>query len=85
MQTMTGLLMKQPIWTKTELQRYFDTNNNRIGSPRDLNRKLFLEFDGRNDYVEAAPVLGGLSNATLMAWVNLAPGLNPYRSCSRTK
>jgi len=48
-----------------------DTNTIIKGSPRDLNRKLFLEFDGRNDYGQDAPVLGGLSNASLMAWVNL--------------
>ncbi|MCF6130778.1 choice-of-anchor D domain-containing protein [Flavobacterium sp. WG47] len=49
----------------------FDTNDALRGSPRDLDRKLFLEFDGRNDYAEDSPVLGGLSNATLMAWIDL--------------
>lgn len=49
----------------------FDTNTNVIGSPRDLNRKLYLDFDGRNDYAENAALLGGLSNATLMAWIDL--------------
>ena len=49
----------------------FDTNTLVIGSPRDLNRKLFLDFDGRNDYAENTAILGGLANATLMAWIDL--------------
>jgi len=49
----------------------FDTNDISRGSPRDLNRKLFLDFDGRNDYAENVSLLGGLSNATLMAWIDL--------------
>lgn len=52
----------------------FDTNTAFFGSPRDLNRKLFLDFDGRNDYGQGATVLGGLSNVTLMAWINLNSG-----------
>jgi hypothetical protein len=51
----------------------FDTNDAVKGSPRDLNRKLYLDFDGRNDYAEDTPILGGLSNATLMAWIDLSP------------
>ena len=42
-----------------------------FGSPRDLHTKLFLDFDGRNDYGQSTAILGGLSNVTLMAWVNL--------------
>ena len=49
----------------------FDTNSSAIGSPRDLDRKLFLEFDGRNDYGQDTSVLGGLNNASLMAWIDL--------------
>ena len=49
----------------------FDTNDVVKGSPRDLNRKLFLDFDGRNDYAEDTPILGGLPSATLMAWIDL--------------
>ncbi|UPT71451.1 MAG: choice-of-anchor D domain-containing protein [Flavobacterium sp. JAD_PAG50586_2] len=49
----------------------FDTNDALRGSPRDLNRKLFLDFDGRNDYAEDSPILGGLSNASLMAWIDM--------------
>ncbi|MGC4040204.1 MAG: T9SS type A sorting domain-containing protein [Flavobacterium sp.] len=54
----------------------FDTNTAVIGSPRDLNRKLYLDFDGRNDYAENVPLLGGLSNATIMAWIDLNPSLS---------
>jgi len=49
----------------------FDTNTNYFGSPRDLNRKLYLDFDGRNDYGQGTSILGGLSNASLMGWINL--------------
>jgi hypothetical protein len=54
----------------------FDTNDVVKGSPRDLNRKLYLDFDGRNDYAEDAPILGGLTNATLMAWIDLNSAFN---------
>jgi hypothetical protein len=54
----------------------FDTNSAYFGSPRDLNRKLLLEFDGRNDYGQSTALLGGLPAATLMSWVNLANGYN---------
>lgn len=54
----------------------FDTNTAYFGSPRDLNRKLLLEFDGRNDYAQSTAILGGLPSATLMSWVNLANGYN---------
>lgn len=50
----------------------FDTDNNHFGSPRDLNGKFALYFDGRNDYVEEqADIVLGLASATLMAWVKL--------------
>lgn len=54
----------------------FDTNDAQRGSPRDLNRKLYLDFDGRNDYAENVALLGGLSNATLMAWIDLNSGFS---------
>ncbi len=54
----------------------FDTNAAVKGSPRNLNKKLLLDFDGRNDYAVSAPVLGGLANATLMAWIDLRNGYN---------
>src|SRR5690606_31248391 len=47
-----------------------------FGSPRDLDRKLFLEFDGRNDYAQDAQILSGLPQATMMAWVNLTSPFN---------
>ncbi len=59
---------------KDGLRDSFDTNINYFGSPRDLNRKLFLDFDGRNDYGQGVSVLEGLSNVTLMAWINLNSG-----------
>jgi hypothetical protein len=49
----------------------FDTNTTKFGSPRDIRTKLFLEFDGRNDYGQSTAILGGLANASLMAWINL--------------
>lgn len=51
----------------------FDTNTAVFGSPRDLRTKLFLDFDGRNDYGQSTSILGGLTNASLMAWINLNP------------
>ena len=54
----------------------FDSNNAVKGSPRNLNKKLLLDFDGRNDYAENTPVLGGLSNASLMAWIDLNSGFS---------
>jgi hypothetical protein len=51
----------------------FDTNTAQFGSPRDLHTKLFLDFDGRNDYGQSTAILGGLANASLMAWVDLNP------------
>lgn len=49
----------------------FDTDDVVKGSPRDLERKLYLDFDGRNDYAEDSAILGGLTDATLMAWIDL--------------
>ncbi|RZJ33045.1 MAG: T9SS type A sorting domain-containing protein, partial [Flavobacterium sp.] len=49
----------------------FDTNPAAYGSPRDLNRKLFLDFDGRNDYGEAPEMLSSLGKATIMCWIKL--------------
>lgn len=50
----------------------FDTDNTVFGSPRDLDRKLNLYFDGRNDYVDDdASVLSGLTEATLMGWIKI--------------
>lgn len=40
----------------------FDTNTSIFGSPRDMNTKLYLDFDGRNDYGQSTAILGGLAN-----------------------
>ncbi|MEZ7497159.1 choice-of-anchor D domain-containing protein [Flavobacterium sp. Arc3] len=52
----------------------FDTNTAQFGSPRDMNTKLYLDFDGRNDYGQSTAILGGLTNASLMAWIDLNAG-----------
>jgi len=51
----------------------FDTNDNGFGSPRDLDKKLLLSFDGRNDYMEDINVINGWSEATLMGWIKIDP------------
>ncbi|MDO9276264.1 MAG: LamG-like jellyroll fold domain-containing protein [Lutibacter sp.] len=54
----------------------FDTNITVFGSPRDLNQKLHVYFDGRNDYIEednGTNIVNGLTEATMMAWVKLDP------------
>lgn len=49
----------------------FDTNTAKFGSPRNLERKLFVEFDGRNDYATDVSVINNWPNASLMAWINI--------------
>ncbi len=49
----------------------FDTDDATFGSPRDLDQKLQLYFDGRNDYVEDSQILSGLGAATIMGWVKI--------------
>jgi hypothetical protein len=56
---------------KDGIMDLFDTDDTKKGSPRDLSRKLYLDFDGRNDYAEDSQILSGLSQATLMAWIDL--------------
>lgn len=54
----------------------FDSNTAVFGSPRNLNQKLHLYFDGRNDYIEednGANIVNGLAEATMMAWIKLDP------------
>jgi hypothetical protein len=49
----------------------FDTSTLVFGSPRDLDEKLTLEFDARNDYMEeTVDLVQGSAAATFMAWVN---------------
>ncbi len=55
----------------------FDTKTNGLGSPRDLNRKFFVDFDGRNDYGQGGQFTSGLAQATMMGWIKLnGPYLN---------
>ncbi len=57
----------------------FDTNTSVSGSPRDLNQKLHLYFDGRNDYIEedsGTNIVNGLPEATMMAWIKLDPSFS---------
>ncbi len=51
----------------------FDTDDVAFGSPRDLNRKLELYFDGRNDYIEDATVMGTWGKVTQMGWIKIDP------------
>ncbi|WP_299555824.1 LamG-like jellyroll fold domain-containing protein [Seonamhaeicola sp.] len=52
----------------------FDTNDGIFGSPRDLNQKLQLYFDGRNDYADEATVIDNTWNeASLMGWIKIDP------------
>ncbi len=54
----------------------FDTDPTTFGSPRDLERKLYIEFDGRNDYAEGSQLLSGLPEATIMGWIKLPSNYN---------
>ncbi|MEZ4781454.1 MAG: LamG-like jellyroll fold domain-containing protein [Flavobacteriaceae bacterium] len=51
----------------------FDTSDTTFGSPRDLDRKLHLYFDGRNDYADDINVIDGWSEATMMVWIKIDP------------
>ncbi|MDU8886380.1 choice-of-anchor D domain-containing protein [Yeosuana sp. MJ-SS3] len=51
----------------------FDTNDAQFGSPRDLDRKLHLYFDGRNDYADDATVISSWSEGTIMTWIKIDP------------
>ncbi|PKQ46519.1 choice-of-anchor D domain-containing protein [Confluentibacter flavum] len=46
----------------------FDTDDNVFGSPRNLDRKLHLFFDGRNDYGEDANVISS-GEASIMVFI----------------
>ncbi len=46
-----------------------------VGAPRDLTtKKLYINFDGRNDYAEASNLLGGKQKATIMSWIKIDSG-----------
>ncbi|HEX9825779.1 MAG TPA: choice-of-anchor D domain-containing protein [Flavobacteriaceae bacterium] len=51
----------------------FDTNDALFGSPRDLERKLHLFFDGRNDYADDTNVINAWGEGTLMSWIKIDP------------
>lgn len=51
----------------------FDTDPTRAGSPRNLSGKLFIEFDGRNDYGVSDQLLSGLTQSTIMGWIKISP------------
>ncbi|RYZ50884.1 MAG: LamG domain-containing protein, partial [Sphingobacteriales bacterium] len=52
----------------------FDSNQARLGSPRDIDQKLYLDLDGRNDFALGRQMLSNLQEATIMGWVKLANG-----------
>ncbi|MDO5971711.1 LamG-like jellyroll fold domain-containing protein [Flavivirga aquimarina] len=51
----------------------FDTDDTVFGSPRDLDQKLQLYFDGRNDYAAESSVIDGWGEASIMAWIKIDP------------
>jgi len=52
----------------------FDSNKTAAGSPRDIQGKLYVEFDGRNDYGDGEQLLSRLNQSTLMGWIK--PGIS---------
>lgn len=56
---------------KDGIMDVFDTDVTTAGSPRNLNSKLFVEFDGRNDYGDSTQLLSGLNQSTMMGWIKL--------------
>ncbi|MFI1770437.1 LamG-like jellyroll fold domain-containing protein [Thalassobellus citreus] len=51
----------------------FDTNDAVFGSPRDINQKLQLYFDGRNDYASENTIINEWTESTIMAWIKIDP------------
>ena len=51
----------------------FDTDNSLFGSPRDLDGKLQLYFDGRNDYIQDEPLISNWQESSLMGWIKIDP------------
>lgn len=47
----------------------FDTADMTFGSPRDIDMKLYLELDGRNDYATSNALLDGRNSVTMMGWI----------------
>lgn len=64
----------------------FDTNHTVFGSPRDLDKKLHLYFDGRNDYGQDVSVINGWGETTMMTWIKLDPSSSgPQRIMGQDK
>lgn len=57
----------------------FDTNDAAFGSPRHLDRKLHLYFDGRNDYASEPTVINGWDEASFMAWIKVDPSATGHQ------
>ncbi len=56
----------------------FDTDETKYGSPVDIDQKVSLYFDGRNDYVEDdGTSLASQTSGTLMAWIKIDSGTLP--------
>ena len=51
----------------------FDSDDITFGSPRFIDSKLLIYFDGRNDYIEDAPLYGGTNEASMMGWIKVDP------------
>ncbi|WP_298955217.1 LamG-like jellyroll fold domain-containing protein [uncultured Nonlabens sp.] len=52
-----------------------DLDTGILGAPIDLDTDLYVDFDGRNDYiVNSTEVLAGLNNFTVFAWIMLDAG-----------
>ena len=67
-----GILDSTTDIDKDGIMDNFDTNTTSFGSPRDLGKSLFLDFDGRNDYAQdLTAVLNGQAKASIMAWIDL--------------
>ncbi|MFD1614153.1 LamG-like jellyroll fold domain-containing protein [Gelatiniphilus marinus] len=57
----------------------FDTDDTIFGSPRDLDRKLHLYFDGRNDYAQETSLISEWAEISLMAWIKTDPTASGIR------
>ncbi len=69
-----GLIDAGPDLDRDGINDTFDTNTSQLGSPRDIDQKLHLDFDGRNDFAASQNVLGNLPSATIMGWIKLSNG-----------
>ncbi|NNL82315.1 MAG: DNRLRE domain-containing protein, partial [Winogradskyella sp.] len=54
----------------------FDTDDSSFGSPRDIDTKLQVYFDGRNDYIQDASLTSGWNEITLMGWIKIDASTN---------